>query len=79
MSQYQTHIEKYRMFKVDAEKETVSAPLRIEAYFSAIFHLIEASASKYNIHIDKHQNVRELLERNLEIFRNDTEVVWRIF
>ncbi|MHA1579230.1 MAG: hypothetical protein ACTSUQ_06345 [Candidatus Freyarchaeota archaeon] len=42
MTDRERHFEKYRMFKRDAENPSVSPPTRVEAYFSAAFHLIEA-------------------------------------
>ncbi|MHA1431506.1 MAG: hypothetical protein ACTSRV_14105 [Candidatus Freyarchaeota archaeon] len=42
MTDRERHLEKYRMFKRDAENPSVSPPTRVEAYFSAAFHLIEA-------------------------------------
>jgi len=42
-------------------------------------HLIEAVCAKYDVHINKHQNVRSTLEQKKEIFKEDTEAVWRKF
>jgi len=78
MSTQEMHMEKYGMFKKDAENETVSNPTRIEAYFSASFQLIDACADKKDIHINKHQLVRSVLEKS-QMFGEDTEVVWRAF
>ena len=79
MTSFAIHKEKYMMFKADAANEANSIPIRIEAYFYACFHLIEAIAAKKGIHIEKHQKVRSMLERNHQIFRGDTEKVWRAF
>jgi len=79
MARYDIHIEKYKMFKEDAENEATSHPSRIEAYFSAAFHLIEACAARRNVHIHKHQKVRTMLEENTEIFGGETDTVWRDF
>ena len=79
MTDIDTHREKYKMFKQDAENETNSIPTKIEAYFNAGFHLIEAVAAKMGIHIQKHQKVRSGLEKNLQIFKDETEKVWRAF
>ena len=79
MAYFEKHIEKYELFKKDAENETVSEPTRINAYFEAAFHLIEAVCAKYDVHINKHQNVRSILEQKKEIFKEDTELVWRKF
>lgn len=73
------HKQKYLMFKRDAEDTDNSIPTRIEAYFNASFHLIELKASKYGIHIDKHQSVRVILEKNNQIFKSNTERLWRVF
>lgn len=79
MATFDIHKEKYTMFKRDAEDKENSIPTRIEAYFNASFHLIESRTSNFGIHIDKHQNVRTMLEKNHQIFRDDTERVWRAF
>ena len=79
MANFDLHKEKYLMFKRDAEDEENSIPTRIEAYFNASFHLIESEVSKYGIHINKHQNVRVILEKNNQIFGDNTERVWRAF
>lgn len=79
MTSFNIHNEKYLMFKADAENETNSILTRIEAYFYACFHLIEAIAAKKGIHIEKHQKVRSILERNHQIFGDNTEMVWRPF
>ncbi len=79
MTSFDGHMEKYRMFKADAQNETNSIPTRIEAYFNACFHLIEANAAKMGLHMEKHQRVRSMLERNHQIFGGDTEKVWRAF
>ena len=67
------------MFKRDAENENVSTPLRIEAYFYAAFHLMEALSAKQGLHIEKHQKVRAFLEKHYEILGNETNNVWRAF
>ena len=79
MAYFEKHIEKYELFKRDAENETVSDPTRINAYFEAAFHLIEAVCAKHDVHINKHQNVRSFLEQKKEIFKEETELVWRKF
>jgi hypothetical protein len=79
MSSPETHFDKYRMFKADADNETNSVPIRIEAYFYSAFHLIEAITAKTGIHIEKHQKVRTILENNKEIFGENTEKLWRSF
>lgn len=79
MSSLETHLEKYLMFRNDAEIQAVSAPLRIEAYFYAAFHLIEAAAATQAVHINKHQKTRKILEENPAVFSGETETVWRAF
>lgn len=79
MASFDTHKRKYEMFNHDAENEANSIPTRIEAYFNACFHLIEAKAAKVGVHIHKHQSVRAILDKNSQIFEDDTEKVWRSF
>lgn len=78
MASFEKHIEKYRLFKKDAENKTVSHMTRIEAYFFASFHLIEAVMAKNDKHVNKHTMVRSVLTRE-DIFKDDTENVWRSF
>lgn len=79
MTGYDKHYAKYLMFKKDAENEDISIPLRIEAYFYAAFHLIEAVAARHGMHIEKHQKVRRVLESSPSIFKDKTETLWRSF
>ncbi|MBW8002908.1 MAG: hypothetical protein FVQ80_12950 [Planctomycetes bacterium] len=79
MAGFDTHKEKYEMFKKDAGNEAISIPTRIEAYFNACFHMIEANVANMGIHINKHQLVRSILEKNSQIFGDQTEKVWRTF
>jgi hypothetical protein len=79
MSDFNSHKEKYLMFKHDAENEDNSIPTRIEAYFNALLHLIESKASEFGIHIEKHQKVRLIIGNNQKIFKENTEKVWRSF
>src|SRR3989338_1616400 len=79
MADFTKHLEKYNLFKKDAENETVSFPTRINAYFEAAFHLIEAVCAKYDEHINKHNSLRSFLEQKKAIFKEDSEVVWRRF
>lgn len=73
------HLHKYKNFKLEAGRGKYP-PSRIENYFLACFHLIEAFAFlKSQIHIQKHQKVRGVLERNEEVFGKDTEKVWKLF
>jgi hypothetical protein len=43
------------------------------------FHLIEACAAKERVHINKHQKVRSILEKEDQVFGNETETVWKLF
>ncbi len=79
MSSFEIHSKKYKMFLKDAENEENSEPTRIEAYFEAVFHLIDAVAAKHRVHINKHQLTRKVLEENREIFEGEAERVWRAF
>lgn len=79
MSTYQTHKKLYLKFKEDALKEDLYAGTRVEAYFLSTFHLIEACAAKKRVHINKHQKVREVLEKEEQIFGEKTEKIWKFF
>jgi len=79
MADKQNHLKMYSRFKNDAENETLFEGTRVEAYFLAAFHLIESCAAKFRIHINKHQMVRSVLEKNRVIFGERTEQVWRSF
>ena len=79
MASFEKHIEKYKLFKKDAENKTVSHMSRIEAYFFASFHLIEAVMAKKEKHINKHTMLRSVLTKETDIFKKDTETDWRDF
>lgn len=79
MGSFKNHKLRYKEFKKDAEKHSLSIPSRVELYFLSIFHIIEACVSKFNIHINKHQKVRQFLEGTPQIFSSKTENVWRLF
>ena len=72
-------MKKYNLFKKDGENKENSEPTRIEALFEASFHLIEACAALHRIHINKHQMLRQELEKNKDIFSEKTEAVWSKF
>lgn len=78
MASFEKHMEKYELFKKDAENETVSHMSRIEAYFMASFHLIEAVMAKNEKHINKHTMLRSVLTKE-NIFGDNTETIWRDF
>ncbi len=73
------HKNLYLNFKNDVENRTISNPSRAELYFLSAFHLIESCTAKFKVHINKHQRVRKVLERNHEIFKDNTEAIWRLF
>ena len=73
------HLAQYEDFKRGSELEANPPQLRVEAAFLASFHLIEACAATRNVHINKHQRVRQELERNPAIFGDRTEEVWLEF
>lgn len=79
MGRRDDHIEKYRTFKADAERPENSREIRAEAYFLAAFHLIDSCAAAHNVHIDKHQRVRQELEADDFIFGKETGRVWHLF
>lgn len=78
MTSFEKHMEKYELFKKDAENNTVSHMSRIEAYFFASFHLIEAVMAKNGKHINKHTMLRSVLTKD-GVFGDDTEAIWRSF
>lgn len=79
MAQTEAHLDRYRKFRADAFREENSAEIRVEALFLAAFQYIDACASRLNVHINKHQNVRRELEANDRVFGERTEEVWRAF
>ena len=79
MSSFEVHKKKHELFKKDAENKDNSHMTRIDAYFESCFHLIDACAALFDIHINKHQNVRKVAEENEEIFGENTQTVWNKF
>jgi len=79
MGSLKNHKQLYQNFKKDAENKELSKQSRVELYFLSIYHLIEACAAKFEVHINKHQKIRNLLELNEKIFEHETETVWRAF
>ena len=79
MGTQNNHMNLYKIFKKDAENINNSKQSRVEMYFLSIYHLIEACVAKQNIHINKHQRLRKILEENTNIFEEKTETVWRTF
>jgi len=79
MSSFEIHKKKYELFKKDAGNKENSHMTRIEAYFESCFHLIDACTALFDIHINKHQNVRRIIEENEIIFEKDTHLVWNRF
>ena len=79
MSTLATHKKLYLKFKEDAQKHDLYVGTRVEAYFLSVFHLIEACAAIERVHVNKHQRVRSVLEKEDHIFGNSTERVWKSF
>jgi len=79
MSQQREHLRHYEALRADAYREDNSDELRVEAFFLAAYHLIEACAAKFGVHINKHQMVRDELEANAGIFGEETKKVWSDF
>ncbi len=73
------HLAQYEEFKKGADLGANPLPVRVEAHFLALFHLIDACAARRGVHINKHQRVRSELERNPAIFGPRTEEVWMAF
>lgn len=65
------HNQKYQNFKKEAEKSSY-IPSKIENYFLAAFHLIEAVLANYKIHTDLHKKIFKSLKENPEIFKDKT-------
>jgi uncharacterized protein YydD (DUF2326 family) len=79
MTSQDVHLQKYKLFKRDAENEENFIPTRIEATFEACFHLIEACMAKDGLHINKHNQVRSMITEHGDVFRENSETVWRAF
>jgi len=79
MTSMEIHLEKYGLFRKDSRNEDNSIPTRIEAIFEACFHLIEACMAKNGLHIQRHQKVRPMIIDHENVFREDSESVWRAF
>jgi len=79
MASQSVHVEKYRLFKRDAQNEENSIPTRIEAIFEACFHLIEACMAKERLHINKHSRVRSMVTEHENVFGEGSDKVWRAF
>lgn len=74
MVRLEQHLAKYREFKRAADLSD-SASVKVEAWFLAAYHLIEACAAKRRVHIQKHQRVPEELRRNPTILGGRTKEV----
>ena len=79
LGSFQNHLDLYKKFKRDAENPGNYEGTRVEAYFLSGFQLIEACAAMERVHINKHQNIRTVLEQNRFIFGENTDTVWRSF
>jgi len=73
------HLYQYKDFKKGALLEANPLQVRVESWFLAIFHLIDACAARKNVHVNKHQRVRHELNANPSIFGKHTEAVWMAF
>ncbi len=74
MARLDQHLTKYREFRRAAELADADA-VKVETWFLAAYHLIEACAAKRRIHIQKHQRVPDELARNPSILGNRTKEV----
>ena len=74
----ENHLARYRDFRVAAETSEADA-VRVESWFLAAYHLIEACAAKRRLHIQKHTRVPEELTRNPDILGDRTRVVVNAF
>jgi hypothetical protein len=79
MTSRDIHLQKYKLFKRDAENEENSIPTRIEAIFEACFHLIETCMAINGLHVNKHSNVRSMITGHDSVFGENSEAVWRAF
>ncbi len=79
MAQKAVHLKRYETLRADAYRAENSAEIRVEAWFLAAFHHIDACAAKLGRHIGKHQNVRKELEATDRIFGPHTRDVWQSF
>jgi len=79
MGSFGNHQKLYETFKKDAQNPENSHASRVELYFLSLFHLIEACAASSQIHINRHQAMRRVLERTPDLFGEHTETVWRAF
>ena len=66
MTRLENHLARYREFRAAADASEADA-VRVESWFLAAYHLIEACAAKRRVHIQKHTKVPEELLRNPEI------------
>jgi len=76
MASQSVHLEKYKLFKHDAQNEENSIPTRIETIFEACFHLIEVCMAKESLHINKHSKVRSMVTGHDNVFGRDSDKVW---
>jgi len=78
MSKLEAHLARYHEFK-DAAEATKSPGLKVEGWFLAAYHLIEACAAKRHLHIQKHQRVPAELRQNPIILGSRSETVAEAF
>src|SRR3972149_1323485 len=79
MSRLETHLARFREFRDAASSATEADAVRVESWFLASYHAIEACAAKKRVHIQKHSRVPEELTRNLAIFGDRTREVVEAF
>jgi hypothetical protein len=79
VAQVAVHAAKLERLRSDGLRTDLSPESRVELLFMAAYQGIEAAAARLNVHIGKHQRVRDELEANREIFGPATETVWRAF
>lgn len=78
MSRLETHLARYREFR-DAASATGADAVRVESWFLAAYHAIEACAAKKRLHVQKHSRVPEELSRNPAIFGERTRDIVEAF
>jgi hypothetical protein len=79
MASYIIHKKMYISFRKDALNEDIFEGTRVEAFFLSTYHLIETCAAIFRVHINKHQHLRSILEKNPHIFGEHTQMIWQSF
>ncbi|MDE1821856.1 MAG: hypothetical protein KGJ23_12400 [Euryarchaeota archaeon] len=78
MSSLENHLQRAEEFLAQANVSDLRAP-KVEMWFLAAYHLIEACAAKARLHIMKHQKVADELRRNPTILGEDSDRVAEAF